>query len=32
MRKEAKRSINEEQLFAMHERETMIVTTATKAS
>ena len=32
LRKEAKGSINEEQLFAMRERQTAIVTTATKAT
>jgi putative transposase len=32
LRREAKGSINEEQLFAMHERQTAIVTDATKAT
>lgn len=32
LRKEAKASINEDNLFAMHERQTQILTTATKAT
>jgi len=32
LRKEAKATINEQQLFAMHERQTQILTTATKAT
>ena len=32
LRKEAKATINEEQLFAMHERQTQIVATATKST
>jgi hypothetical protein len=32
LRKEAKATINEEQLFAMHERQTQILTAATKAT